>query len=233
MTAETPAAGVLAAVGFDLDGTLFDHRGSATDAVCTFLSDLGVNATADVTDLWLAAEDAAFEQWRAGRISFQEQRRRRLRTVLAELSIDFIDTPSDLDRLFEQYLIEYRRAWRTFPDAADVLASLRARGYQLGLLTNGNEEQQLDKLFALGLEDSFDAVCISEAIGFQKPDPRAFRALARSLDVEPHRCLFVGDSPDKDVSGAESAGMQALLIDRHGGSASSLAAAIEHALLVG
>lgn len=232
MTAATPAARVLAAVGFDLDGTLFDHRGSATDAVSAFLSDFGVNATADVTNIWFAAEDAEFEQWRAGRISFQEQRRRRLRTVLTELNIDFIDTPSELDRLFEQYLIEYRRAWRPFPDVAEVLASLRGRGYRLGQLTNGSEEQQLDKLFALGLDDSFDAVCISEAIGFQKPDARAFDALARSLDVEPQRCLFVGDSADKDVAGATAAGMRALLIERHDGSASSLAA-IESALLAG
>lgn len=215
------------AVGFDLDGTLFDHRGSACDGVHNFLSDLGVDPTAEAVDLWFTVEKVEFEHWRAGRVGFQEQRRRRLRTVLTVLGVGFIDEPRDLDRLFEQYLLEYRRAWRSFPETVEVLASLRDQGYRLGLLTNGSEEQQLDKLLAAGLAEFFDAVCVSETIGFQKPDRRSFEALARALGVEPRRCLFVGDSPDQDVAGAASVGMRALLIERRSSHAHGLFAVID------
>lgn len=214
-------------VGFDLDGTLFDHHGSARDGVRSFLSNLGVVPAAKAVDLWFVAEEVEFEHWRAGRIGFQEQRRRRLRTVLTTLGVDFVDEADDLDQLFGQYLVEYRRAWRLFPETVEVLAALRDRGHRLGLLTNGSEEQQLDKLYATGLAELFDAVCISEAIGFQKPDPRAFEALARSLDVEPNRCLFVGDNPDQDVAGAASVGMRAILIERCGNHARGLFAVID------
>lgn len=217
----------VAAVGFDLDGTLFDHHGSACDGVRSFLRKLGAAPTGKAVDLWFATEEVEFEHWRAGRVSFQEQRRRRLRTVLTALGLDFVDEADDLDRLFDQYLVEYRRAWRLFPETVEVRTSLRDHGHRLGLLTNGSEEQQLDKLSTTGLAELFDSVCISESIGFQKPDPKAFEALARSLDVEPHRCLFVGDNPGQDVAGAASAGMRALLIERCGNDTRGLCAVID------
>ncbi len=195
MNAGTVSLGTVKAVGFDLDGTLFDHRRSATDGVRLFLGSLAVDPTAKAVDLWFAAEEAEFEHWRAGRISFQDQRRRRLRSVLTALGIEFDDAPAGLDGLFEQYLTGYRSAWRPFPDVLEVLSSLRDRGCRLGLLTNGSEEQQLSKLSATGLAEIFDVVCISEAIGAQKPDARAFDTLAQSLNVASRRCLFVGDDP--------------------------------------
>ncbi|MGO1837435.1 HAD family hydrolase [Agrococcus casei] len=231
MSAETVSLGTVEAVGFDLDGTLFDHRGSATDAVRLFLRGFGAEPTDKAVDLWFAVEEAEFEHWRAGRIPFQEQRRRRLRSVLAALDIDFDDEPSGLDLLFDRYLAEYQRAWRPYPDVLEVLPSLRDRGFRLGLLTNGSEEQQLGKLSATGLAGLFDAVCISEAIGVQKPAPQAFEALARLLKVESSRCLFVGDNPDQDVAGATAAGMRAALIDRHSKGGPGLWATIEAALV--
>ncbi|MGM7670580.1 HAD family hydrolase [Microbacterium sp. A93] len=215
------------AVGFDLDGTLFDHRGSATDAVDAFLRLIGALPSDDARELWFSAEDAEFERWRTGQISFQEQRRRRLQTVLPALGVAIEDNPVFLDELFEEYLREYQAAWRAFPDAVDVLTSLRSQGFRLGILTNGNEEQQLEKLRTIGLYESVDVVCVSEAIGVQKPDPRAFKTLAQRLGVTPAECLFVGDNPQQDVAGAIAAGMSAKLIERYRESADGLASALD------
>lgn len=215
------------AVGFDLDGTLFDHRGSATDAVDAFLRLVGALPSDEARRLWFSAEDAEFERWRSGQVSFQEQRRRRLRTVLAALGVTIEDTPVFLDELFEEYLHEYQAAWRAFPDAVDVLTSLRSQGFRLGILTNGNEEQQLEKLRTIGLYESVDVVCVSEAIGVQKPDPRAFKTLAQRLGVAPAECLFVGDNPQHDIAGAIAAGMSAKLVERYRESADSLASVLD------
>lgn len=231
MNAGKLARGKVGAVGFDLDGTLFDHRGSATDGVRLFFRGLEVDLTDKVVDLWFGVEEAEFEHWRAGRIDFQEQRRRRLRSVLTAVGVAFDGEPVALDQLFEQYLSEYRRAWRAFDDVAEVLSSLRDRGYRLGLLTNGSEDQQLGKLSATGLAECFDVVCISETIGVQKPDSRAFDTLARSLEVESHQCLFIGDTFVQDVAGATAAGMQAFVIERHRKEALGLSEVIEAALV--
>jgi putative hydrolase of the HAD superfamily len=203
------------AVGFDLDGTLFDHRGSARSAAVHFLGSLGVVASDSTLASWFAAEDEHFERWRSGEISFSEQRRQRLRCVLPPLGVSVPADDVDLDELFGRYLRAYESSWQAFPDALPLLRSLRGSGHRIGLLTNGAEDQQLAKLRRTGLLDGFDVVCTSEGIGFSKPDARAFAALASELGVEPAACLFVGDDQAKDADGARAAGMQAVLVDDH------------------
>jgi putative hydrolase of the HAD superfamily len=218
------------AIGFDLDGTLFDHRGSAATGVDEFFLQFGIASSDAGRRLWFAAEEAEFERWRAGEVSFQEQRRNRLRRALPGLGLSAPEHPAELDGMFEDYLRAYRAAWTAFPDSASVLAALRQRGFRLGVLTNGNHEQQLEKLTAVGLLDLVDVVCTSELIGFQKPDPRAFQTLAASLDAEPADCLFIGDNPEHDVAGARAAGMRAGLVDRYSAAAPGLRAVVESGL---
>lgn len=220
------------AVGFDLDGTLFDHHGAASTAVDVFLSSLGARPSTAARELWFAAEEAEFERWRSGSITFQEQRRRRLVTVLPALGVAIDETPHRLDMLFMEYLSAYRAAWRAFPDVFDVLASLRGQGLRLGILTNGSEEQQLDKLRTIGLHSAVDVICISEQIGAQKPSGEAFNTLAEKLDVAPSECLFIGDNPRQDIAGARAAGMQAILIERYGEDAEGLAEIVRSALSI-
>ncbi|WP_416394145.1 MULTISPECIES: HAD family hydrolase [unclassified Curtobacterium] len=218
------------AVGFDLDDTLFDHRGAARAGAAAFLAGLGVTVTPSVLDAWSDAEDTQFERWRSGEIGFQEQRRERLRTVLPPLGIALPRDDRGLDVVFEQYLGAYRAAWRVFPDVLPLLGELRSRGHRLGLLTNGTTAQQSEKLRVTGLDTAFDVVCTSERIGVQKPDARAFHVLADELGVPATACLFVGDDPVRDVAGARSVGMHAVLVDRRTGDPSGLRARVLTAL---
>lgn len=180
--------------------------------------------------MWFAAEELQFERWRAGHISFQEQRRERLRSVLPTLGIHPPDDEAELDDLFEQYGQAYRRAWRAYPDSASLLKGLRSAGLRVGVLTNGTQEQQLDKLTATGLIDSLDVVCTSERIGAQKPSSDAFGAFTVELGVSAEECLYVGDNAEHDVAGARAAGMHGLLIDRRGNHVEGIAAAVHDSL---
>jgi len=218
--------GALRAVCFDLDGTLFDHAGSARAGATGFLESLGLAASEPALNSWFAAEEEQFERWRSRRISFQEQRRERLRTVLPPLGYRPPADAVGLDSLFDSYLSSYRASWRAFPESLSLLQELRKRGYRLGLLTNGAEEQQLDKLAHTGLDGAFDAVCTSERIGFQKPDSRAFLTVAHELGVDASRCLFVGDNPAHDIVGARSAGMHGLLVNRYAEDAADIRTAV-------
>jgi putative hydrolase of the HAD superfamily len=217
-------------VCFDLDGTLFDHAGAARAGATHFLEGLGSAATESALDAWSSAEAEQFERWRSGQISFQGQRRERLRAVLPRLGAELPRDDAALDRLFEGYLRSYRASWRLFPGSASLLRELRAGGYRLGLLTNGTEEQQRDKLARTGLGSAFDAVCVSERIGFQKPDARAFLTLADELDVDAADCLFVGDDADRDIAGARAVGMRAVLVDHSAAGAADLRTVVLAAL---
>lgn len=201
-------------MGFDLDGTLFDHRGSAAEGVNFFLRSLGVEPSDQIRSLWFEVEDAGFRKWSSGEISFQEQRRYRLRTVLAALGVDAPDGEA-LDLLFDTYFGAYRAAWKAFPGAVSALQAVRAMGLTVGVLTNGSQEQQISKLRSIGLYDLVDVVCTAEDLGLWKPDPRAFHEFARRLCVASSECLFIGDHPDQDIAGATAAGMPAAFIDHY------------------
>lgn len=218
------------AVGFDLDGTLFDHHGSATAAATGFLASLAIVPTEGALAAWFEAEHEFFERWRLGQLSVHDQRRERLRSVLPQFGAEVPTEACDLDALFDRYLVGYRAAWRAYADSASLLRQLRALGFRVGLLTNGTEAQQLDKLGRTSLLAAFDAVCISEQIGAQKPAAAAFQRLAAELRVDVDECLFVGDNPEHDVAGATAAGMPALLIDRGPAGENAIADAVFGAL---
>jgi putative hydrolase of the HAD superfamily len=118
--------------------------------------------------------EAHFPAYRARLTTFQGQRRLRLREFLPRVGID-ASTWSDkrLDALFNTYLVAYGAAWRSFPDAEPCLRALR-RVVQVAVLSNGNQQQQQEKVSRTGLGRHIDIVLASDRLGVAKPDPRAF-----------------------------------------------------------
>ncbi|HEX6199888.1 MAG TPA: HAD family hydrolase, partial [Thermoanaerobaculia bacterium] len=86
-------------------------------------------------------------------------------------------SPFATTELFERFARP--DAWEPFPDARPALAELRARGLALAVVANWDERLP-PVLEGLGLAEHLDAVVVSAAVGYEKPDPRAFlAALAR------------------------------------------------------
>jgi 2-haloalkanoic acid dehalogenase type II len=104
----------------------------------------------------------------------------------------------------------FRREWFErlvlYDDAAHTLAALRPR-FKLGLVTNGPSQIQRPKIERFGLADYLDVLIVSEEVGIAKPDPAIFRLALERLDVGANEALFVGDSPEYDLRGAEAAGI--------------------------
>ena len=84
---------------------------------------------------------------------------------------------------------------------------LRAAGYRLWLLSNAQEMFTAYELNHLGLTDIFDAIYISSRFGYRKPDVRFFRALLEEHQLDPKKCLMIGNDRDTDIAGAKAQGM--------------------------
>jgi 2-haloalkanoic acid dehalogenase type II len=106
--------------------------------------------------------------------------------------------------------IAARNEVELFPDVRPVLDRLAPR-FRLATLSNGNAD-----LHRIGLAPLFSVMLNAERIGVAKPHPEAFAALARELDCEPARILYVGDDPQADVVGARAAGLRTAWVNRHG-----------------
>jgi putative hydrolase of the HAD superfamily len=93
-----------------------------------------------------------------------------------------------------------------------MLATFRRTGWKVGVLTNGPQPTQEQKVAALRLTDHVDAVVYATAhgCGIGKPDAPPFLEIARQLAVPPAATVFVGDDERCDIGGAMRVGMQAL-----------------------
>ncbi len=60
------------------------------------------------------------------------------------------------------------------------------------------------------------AIVDSGVVGVTKPDPALFAPALAALDLDPGRCLYVGDSYRNDVVGGRAAGMAVAQIDPFG-----------------
>lgn len=129
-------------------------------------------------------------------------------TVSAELR------PSQIEALSAEVGALYHTLFVAYPDTAAVIAALRTRGLRLAVLTNF-ELPSVDRTLAhAGLDPcQFEVMLSSAALGFPKPDARAFQTVAAALDLPPQACLFVDDLAE-NVAAARSIGMRAFQIIR-------------------
>ena len=107
------------------------------------------------------------------------------------------------------------RQW-LFPETLAVLSDLRAAGGQLCLLTNGDADLQRRKAVGSGLLPLLDHVVISGELGIGKPEPGIFAHALGLCGARPEEAVMVGDSLERDVSGAAAAGVRAVWLDRFG-----------------
>lgn len=198
------------AVLFDLDETLVDQVTAARAAVVGWAATHGIDDPG-VHERWAAISGPHYARWQRREITFQGQRRERVREFLGrELS----DT--EADALFAGYLKWYEAGWTAFDDALPTLHRFRDAGVTVAVLTNGDEDQQRDKLERTGLAGAVDVLIASSVLPAGKPDPRAFQHALALLGVTPDQALMIGDSLEKDVHGALAAGLPAILLDRVG-----------------
>lgn len=199
---------------FDLDNTLFDHRGAANRAVRAWIEALGLDGPIEShVDRWFMLETRHHERFQRGEISHQDHRRARMR--------DFLPGAARLgdkaaDEVFAGYLDLYRAAWRAFDDAAPAVAAAQEAGLAVGILTNGEQAIQDNKVRRTGLGRFKVPVFASSALAAAKPSPAAFHHACTALGIDPSRTLMVGDSLAHDVRGALGAGLDAVLLDRRG-----------------
>jgi putative hydrolase of the HAD superfamily len=99
------------------------------------------------------------------------------------------------------------------PEAMRQLATLRERGWRIGLVTNGNA-RQYRKLEVAGLGPQLDGVCVSELEGVAKPDAAIFRLAAERCGMPLEGAWMVGDHPEYDIAGAARLGLSTIWLRR-------------------
>lgn len=93
------------------------------------------------------------------------------------------------------------------PGIMECLPALKNAGYVLGIGTDMTVDYQIRKLEKLGLLGYFDFIVSSEEVAAEKPSPKLFQCCAEKAGVPAAQCLFIGDNFERDIQGAQDAGM--------------------------
>ena len=94
-----------------------------------------------------------------------------------------------------------------YPAKKDQIAQLLEKGKKVAILTNGNSQQQRQKIVNLQIKKIFSQIVVVYASGIEnKPSPRALQQLMAQTGVRPEETLFVGDG-ETDCRTAANAGV--------------------------
>jgi putative hydrolase of the HAD superfamily len=208
------------AVLFDAGGTLIESAPPAADVYARVFSHWGVSVSGeDVRPVFTAVWTELTQEQPTGLDRYHVLKGGEeawwgefLRRVLSRMGLGIPWEPV-LAELFSAFADA--AAWHVFPEVCEVLTAMRGRDLSLGVVSNW--DSRLPALLErLGLAGFFDVVLVSALEGVEKPEPAIFLRAVERLGAHPGSCLHVGDSPLDDYRGAESAGLRAVLLDRHG-----------------
>lgn len=102
------------------------------------------------------------------------------------------------------------------PGAAELVRTLKARGYPLGLVADGPRATFVNNLGPYGLFDLFDAYAISAEVGVEKPAAAMFETALAQLGIaeaDYGRVVMVGNYLMRDIAGANGLGLISVWLD--------------------
>ena len=104
------------------------------------------------------------------------------------------------------------------PGARDIIEMVASERVPLGIVSNltFGREVLAYELEKVGWQGYFTTIVSSSDYGIRKPHAALFRACAGRMGVDPARCWYVGNWAAVDVTGAQSAGMAGIWLNRHG-----------------
>lgn len=191
MTSDT-----LAAVLWDMDGTIVDSEPLWLQAELAMLGRYGIEMTPEIHDglvgtgLWEAAEG--------------------FRRLGVPMSAD--DIVAEWVRSVAQAMAVSPPDWR--PGARELLASLRERGIPCALVTM-SVRSLAEAIAELLPPGTFDAIVAGDEVDHEKPHPQPYLLGAAALGVAPERCVAIEDSPtglrSATAAGAVAIGVPNLL----------------------
>jgi len=181
---------------FDLDGTLLDRDESVKKFIDNQYERLNMWANHIPKDKYIAR---FIELDNRGYVWKDK--------VYQQLTKEFEISGVTWEELLQDYMQQFKHSCIPFPNLFEILEELRNKKLVLGIITNGIGQFQMDTINALGIEEYFHTILVSEWEGIKKPDPNIFLRALKQLNVTPNQCIYVGDHPENDVIAAQNVGI--------------------------
>jgi 2-haloacid dehalogenase len=204
---------------FDAYGTLFDVAAAAREAARDHerlaecwpqLSEIWRLKQLEYSWLRAVAEDY---------IPFWQVTQDGLDYALASLGID--------DPALRETLLGLYERLSAYPEVPQMLADLKAAGYQTAILSNGSDAMLASAVESAGIGDRLDAVLSVEAVQTFKPHRSVYDLVGAHMDVGPAEVAFFS-SNCWDATHASAYGFQTIWVNRAGAPLDAIGAPPAH-----
>jgi 2-haloacid dehalogenase len=188
---------------FDCYGTLIDWLSGIRDTLS------GIWPEHDADLLLSAYHDIEPEVQRGSAIAYREVLARTLERVAHREGLE-------LDRDDREALADSLPSWPPFPEVADALAEMRARGWRLAILSNTDPDLLDASVAAIGVP--VDHRITAAEAGSYKPAHGHWERFFELTGADPGAHVHVAASLFHDIAPCEELGLRAIWVNRLGAS---------------
>ena len=200
-------------VFFDLDHTLWDFEMNSKLAYQQLFEELNLDINLDLfLEVYVPANFAFWKLYREEKITQEELRYQRLKSVFVELNFSCSDDL--IHKIAFRYIDLLPSNNHLYPGAIELLEFLYPN-YQLHIITNGFADVQNRKLIKSGLIKYFHTITNSEDAGVKKPHPLIFEKALSKAPALISDSLMIGDSLEADILGAHQMDLDTIFFNEH------------------
>lgn len=127
--------------------------------------------------------------------------------------------PEKKDDLLEKYRNHFPNI-HLYPGILEMLVEIRNKDKKLALITDGRPYGQKQKIKALGIENLFDEIIITDELGgveYRKPCRKAFELMHERFATDYSRMIYIGDNINKDFVAPIDLGMKYVYFNNNDG----------------
>jgi len=118
---------------------------------------------------------------------------RPLRQQFTEMAPDHVEELLNTYRAFNR--AHHDELAKSYPGTKETIEALAACGVRMGVVTSKGSPVAIHGLEHFGLADYFEIVVSADDVPIHKPDPYPLRFAAEKMGVALDRCVYLGDSP--------------------------------------
>ncbi len=201
----------------DADDTLFDFGRAEHEAIKNTLIRFSIEPTDETIAAYVRINKECWRALERGELDKLSLRHVRFERLCRELGVD-----ADAVEMGEFYLADLATHAFLIDGAAELCREL-SKDFEIYIITNGIKSVQTGRMARSGLAPYIKKCFISEDIGYEKPAPEYFGAVAAEIEgFDSARALVIGDSLTSDIAGGRNAGIDTCHYDPHGRAAEGM-----------
>ncbi len=187
---------------FDADNTILDFNKTEYMGLTETFARYGLPFNTEIFRIYEKINHQLWADFEKGKVDKPTLLATRFRKTFDVLGITGV--PEEFE---EEYQLSLGRGAYPIEGIEDILRQL-IKTHRMYVVTNGVLATQVNRMKKSGLDRYFEALFISDAIGFQKPQKEYFDyVFAHIPNFCPEETLLIGDSLNSDILGGIRAGI--------------------------